>query len=446
MPLRANAVHSYSQNLASFVWEKWNDVSAASERHCGDTDPLPPQPVLDYLLSSCYQASLMREEERTVTFRLMLRDPSRFIPGEGPPAGLHRLIFTHPRPFNEHELRRLSPASDYYRSIIGVKLNPQGELQIWGMVHSGPRWVQTLHGGRGTSSPLPSSLVVCVTGAGRLSVCQGSRTIATLSGGMITRPSLDVFDSKWLPEAFAGVRAEVVAQHAEARARATEPWAPLEPRFTGILAQHVMRRLISVIRNARHGGTLLFLPPERAREFACENRFMSIKYKFMDEEPRQRFRTLIVGITNALAEVYGGRRDEQRPVGWHEYMTSTHETLSDLNEAIFELAHLLAGLTSVDGAVILTKRWEVLGFGGEISGDLENVTTVARALDAEGERTEIESTESVGTRHRSVYRLCNQLSDVVAVVVSQDGDVRFVKRADGIVTYWEQVSTSVLDT
>ena len=190
-----------------------------------------------------------------------------------------------------------------------------------------------------------------------------------------------------------------------------------------------MRRLISVIRNSRHGGTLLFLPPERAVEFACENQHMSIKYKFMDEEPRQRFRTLIVGITNALAEVYGGRDNSQRAVGWHEYMTSTHETLSDLNEAIFELAHLLAGLTSVDGAVVLTKRWEVLGFGGEISGDLENVTTVARALDAEGERTEIESTESVGTRHRSVYRLCNQLPDVVAVIVVSTRRRRPVRRS-----------------
>src|SRR5579871_1900800 len=136
MPPRANAVHSYSQNLTSFVWEKWNDVPAVSERHgaeCAGCDPLPPQPLLDYLLSSCYQASLMREEERTVTFRLMLRDPSRLIAGEGPPSGLHRLVFTHPRPFKEHELRRLSPASDFYRSRIGASLNAEGELQIRGM-------------------------------------------------------------------------------------------------------------------------------------------------------------------------------------------------------------------------------------------------------------------------------------------------------------------------
>src|SRR5262249_8030786 len=153
-------------------------------------------------------------------------------------------------------------------------------LQIWGMIHSGPRWIQSIQGGRGTSPWLPRSLVVSVMGPGRMSVSQGSRTIATLSGGVISRPALDVFDSKWLYEAFAGVRAELVAQHTASRERSTEPWAPLEPGFTGTLAQHVMRRLISVIRNTRHGGTLLFLPPERVSEFAFDNRYMSIKYKF----------------------------------------------------------------------------------------------------------------------------------------------------------------------
>ena len=44
----------------------------------------------------------------------------------------------------------------------------------------------------------------------------------------------------------------------------------------------------------------------------------------------------------------------------------------------------------------------------------------------------------VGTRHRSAYRLCNELRDVIAVVISQDGNVRFVKRKDEAVTYWDQ--------
>jgi hypothetical protein len=44
----------------------------------------------------------------------------------------------------------------------------------------------------------------------------------------------------------------------------------------------------------------------------------------------------------------------------------------------------------------------------------------------------------VGARHRSAYRLAGALPGSVAVVISQDGDVRFVCKKGGRVTYWEQ--------
>ena len=59
------------------------------------------------------------------------------------------------------------------------------------------------------------------------------------------------------------------------------------------------------------------------------------------------------------------------------------------------------------------------------------------ALDLEGERTVQMSTDGVGTRHRSAYRLCNALPAAVAVVVSQVGNAGFVRRTDGGVAYWD---------
>ena len=94
---------------------------------------------------------------------------------------------------------------------------------------------------------------------------------------------------------------------------------------------------------------------------------------------------------------------------------------------------------------MLTKRYEILGFDAEILGNHDHVLTVARALDAEGEYTELERSEDVGTRHRSAYCLCQALPGADVIVVSQDGTVWLVKRRKGVVTYWEQVATSVLD-
>ncbi len=87
----------------------------------------------------------------------------------------------------------------------------------------------------------------------------------------------------------------------------------------------------------------------------------------------------------------------------------------------------------------------MLGFGGEISGKLEKVETVLKALDLEGELTEPEQTGWVGTRHHSTYRLCNALHDAIGMVVSQDGSVQVVKWKDDAVTCWNQVATSVMD-
>jgi len=116
-----------------------------------------------------------------------------------------------------------------------------------------------------------------------------------------------------------------------------------------------------------------------------------------------------------------------------------------MDETLFEKAHLLADLTLVDGAVVLNRRFELLGFGAEISSGLDNVTTVQKALDIDGVKREPESVRRVGTRHRSAYRLCKALPGVLAVVISQDGQVRFVRWHDGEVTYWDQLATSILD-
>ena len=109
---------------------------------------------------------MLREEERPVTFRLVLTEPERCPSELGPPGGLHRLEFAESRPFGEHELRRLSPAADFYRSLIGVAVGEGGRLRIWGILQSGPRWVRSTQGGREQAPPLPPVAVIHTKGPG----------------------------------------------------------------------------------------------------------------------------------------------------------------------------------------------------------------------------------------------------------------------------------------
>jgi hypothetical protein len=421
---------AYPAHLARFVCGVWDEDRAG---------PLPDEGTVEALISACYQASLLREEERAVTFRVILCDPERLPPNEGPPDGIHRLEFPEPRRFEVQEIRRLSPAADYYRSLIGVCANEEGELEIWGLVHSGPRWLREGQGGRDAPPPLPRALVLRVYGAGRIAADVGQETICKLDEGRISDLSMDVFRSRWLPATFAPVRQEIAEIHEGLRDKARKKgqvWARLDNDITRVIGQHTIKRITSAVRDSHHGGTVVVVPPDLADDI-LEGRYVSLKYKFVDDEPRRRFRTLILDVMSELARSLAGTPAKD-PVGWDDYEAASDVSLSLLDEAIFEVAHLIAGLTAVDGAVVMTQRFEMLGFGGEISGDLPAAETVEKALDVEAEETLEESTDGVGTRHRSAYRLCKALGSVIAVVISQDGNVRFIKRKNGAVTYWDQ--------
>jgi hypothetical protein len=438
--------HSYPKDLVAFIFERWQDPSFV-ERLCPSsancTFQLPDRGILEQVISTCYQASLMREEERPVMFRLIIRDSHLFPAEDGPPTGMHRLLFSRVRPFNEYELHRLAPAADFYRTLIGISFYPEEGAQIWGLLHSGTRWMHAVYGGRKTSPPLPVCLVVYVTGAGQISVCIGADIIASLNGGQINCPSLDVFNSKWIADSLAVVHAETQEMHQAARHRSGKPWAALDPEFGSYVGQQAVRRIISVIRNSHHGGLLVYLPQEMTEEILEENRYMTIKYQFLEYESRQRFRTLTLRIMNTLAEIHGDPRHPEKRVGWQEYVTTKNDSIALLDEAIFDVAHFIAALSAVDGAVVITKRQELLGFGGVISGDLDSVGMVAHALDIEGTRTEPVLSEAVGTRHRAAYRLCHKLHEAIAIVISQDESVQIVKWHNGAVTYWDQVPTGV---
>jgi hypothetical protein len=444
--LKQSFLHAYPRELVSFILDQWKDPFFAERLSSAGIDPsvqLPDRSVLEQVISTCYQASLMREEERPVLFRLIIRDHHLFLPDDGPPTGLHRLQFTKMRPFNEYELYRLAPAADFYRALIGVALGEEERVQIWGMVHSGTRWLQPILGGTKAIPPLPSSPVVYVRGPGHIAVSIGREMIASLNNGQISCLSPDIFSAPWLAESFASVQSEIEEMHEAARARSKKPWARLDPQFGAMLTQQVARRIISLIRNSHHGGMLVYLPTEMSRDVSSVNRHISLKYQFREEEPRQRFRTLILGIMNTFAELHGESEDSAKVVGWQEYVDCRSAAIAVLEEGIFDLAHFIASLSAIDGAVVMTKSQDILGFGGVISGDIEEIETIVHALDVEGRLTQQALIEEEGTRHRAAYRLCHKFHDAVAIVISQDGNVWLVKWHNGSVTYWDFAQTGV---
>jgi hypothetical protein len=412
--------HAYPADLARFVLDRL----AGDGVSCDSA-------TLARILSVAYQASLLREEERGLSFRLLLALPERLPLLGGPPHGHHRLEFDQPRPLDEQEVRRLAPAAKMQRAMIGVSGDAPAALKIWGLVQTGPGWLHAIQGGRVRGAPIPEALSVAVTGPGRLLVSRGGVTIAKLAAGQISGRSPDVFDSKWLPEACAENRRDVLLAH-----ETTGGGARLESGLLRRIDQQLVRRIIASVRLSHHGGTIVILPQQLAEQVASTGKPIALKYRFVDEEPRRRYRSLQLQLLAAL--VVG-------PPTWEAYVESTHPELVTVDEALLELAHTIGGLADVDGAVVLNKRFEVIGFGGEIVGDLPDVRRVMRARDLEGESCEEEGTDGVGTRHRSLYRLIAAVPSAIGIVVSQDGNVRLVANKSGAVTYWDQLGTGPME-
>ena len=106
----------------------------------------------------------------------------------------------------------------------------------------------------------------------------------------------------------------------------------------------------------------------------------------------------------------------------------------------------VSSLSGADGAVLLTWRLEVRAFGVEISAK-RDPRSIFRAEDVAGiEKTEI-NLDAFGMRHRSMIRLCAANPDIVGIVVSQDGSVRFMMGSRNnnqrYVMFWENPVLSI---
>jgi hypothetical protein len=203
----------------------------------------------------------------------------------------------------------------------------------------------------------------------------------------------------------------------------------------------MVRRFLSAMVAAHHGGTVIFLPTEDAESIVGGAGPLRLRYAFRDSEARRRYRLLIHSLMADVARAGGRLGAEAVDAGM--YVSLVDEELSAVQDAIFEMSQLIAALTEVDGAVVMTKRFDLLGFGAEITGDLPSVQHVARALDLEADDTVLEPLVADGTRHRSTYRLCTRIPEAVGIVVSQDGGVRFVATHKGQVTFWDHVAEAI---
>ncbi|MGZ3474420.1 MAG: putative sensor domain DACNV-containing protein [Polyangiales bacterium] len=409
--------NTYPPDLARYVCDHWPIGTPLTVTHA----------QLDEALAAAFHASLMAEEARPTRFRLLLT-PSGRLPEAGVPnQGALRLMFDQSRSLHAEELRRLAPAVPFETALIGA-YEEQGALRIWGIAHSGPAWLAPSWGGRSLVPNWTVDPIIHVKGPGQLAVRCAGKLIGALERGELVDAVMDVFESEWLPAMFAREREQVRAEHAALQVGSASPTA-VEHSLVGRVGQHMLRRTIQLVRGAHHGGMILVADLTDLRALAG----LRLKYRFGQDEPTHRYRTLLFQILEAVAN-----STTKPSVGWSDFADDASRDLEKLERSVFEWSRVVANLAEIDGAVVLDKRFGLLGFGAEVSAELPTPATVFRALDAEANVRRPEDIERVGTRHRAAYRFVNDHPHGLAIVVSHDGGVSFVANREGDVVIWEQ--------
>jgi len=413
-------LHAYPPDLAQYVVDHWPP----------ETPLGVPRRLLDEALSVAFQASLTSEEARLTRFRLLLTPVDRLPESGVPNQGALRLRFDQSRPFTADELRRLAPSSPFETSLIGAH-EEGSKLRIWGLAHSGPAWLAPTSGGRSVVPNWTFDPIVHVTGPGQLAVRCAGKLVGALERGLVVDAMMDVFDSEWLPALFAREWEQVRNEHA-ARQADTESPTLVENSLVARVSQQMLRRTIQLVRGAGHGGMVLVVNTALSGNAALLDG-LRLKYRFRQDEPSHRYRTLLLQILERVAAA-----TSKATVEWSDFALDSSADLERLERAVFEWSRVVANLTAVDGAVVVDKRFGLLGYGAEVSAELPAPARVWRALDIEGREREPSAVEDVGTRHRAAYRFVQAHPEGVALVISHDGGVSFVANRDQEIVFWQQ--------
>jgi sensor domain DACNV-containing protein len=283
-----------------------------------------------------------------------------------PDQAQHPLVLQRPLPLGPDALARVAPAVERPGVHLGV-WRDQGELSVWG-----------------TTRTIPVlSFVLEVAAPGLLVVKHHSGeesrkfiNVAVLEGDLI----------------------KVVDDRASSQPDCPKLLTSLlgfDSPSSWIQSVNAMAQLAVSMRAHGRGGSLLVVPAgtDAWRESIVQPMPYAISPPFLE-----------------LAQL---SRQSAGPMERHVW-----------EEALGPTVAAVAGLTAVDGALILTDRYELLGFGAKIARrtGCPQVEQIMLTEPIEGASAVLVHPEQLGgTRHLSAAQFIQDQRDAVALVASQDG-------------------------
>jgi len=373
--------------------------------------PIPSFDHVKILVETAFLASLKREEDRPLHFALVLADPNTYIQdGNAAQIQTSLLHLNRPRPFSVDSIGKLAPALD--PTLSGMAVGPttaEGDLQIWGVFKYHP----LSH--RFNDVPIvlmeelahhPDLLTVYAKRPGSLIIGRSHFQVGRVFDGRFSAATPTPFSSHSLGQYMINAiqNDPIYRQHEDIY------WQAYRDAVDCLLSEAAARG---------HGSTIVFLDPDSARLDYCASSYVP-RFELVER----------IGLRRLLSN----ELHESRDIG---------EGIAR-RKLIMERIQLFAQMAALDGALILTTGFDLVGFGATLSAPPWSKSTIT-GPDGSGQGGgQTFDPLPLGTRHNSAIAFAGACDGSFVFVISQDGPVRaFVRRDENTVLCWPDCGVSV---
>jgi hypothetical protein len=435
----------YPSHIIEIVKKNW-DLKTFSEEK---VTSLPDDQILSILLETSYHASLLTEESRRIGFRIIYiskkdakKEVKLFLHGETP---IRPIYFENEREFNVNEILRLAPATEFTQSLICVeqtnKSMKNSKLAIWGILDAGSSWYKFIHAESSYGDVPPNFLTISSSEPGNITISRAGNIILNLKNGKVIKPTSNIFDKG--PVAIFFEEAKNRIYNDVLKILKSEKYDPegFDDDYPKREYIDYLERIIFNMRQKNHGGTIIIVPDYMNNDDSRLIDRVSIKYPC----------NYNVGwelIVNSLVthreyyDLYFPLWDGKKELSIDNFrkLSKHNSDRDEIEESLSDSVRFIASLSGVDGAVILTDKLRVLGFGAEIISLTPSLKEIKIAKEASGNKGKYTSIDNFGTRHRSAFRFCSSYEESVAIIISQDGSIKVVKRVGPDLILWPDIN------
>lgn len=376
-----------------------------------EKDSLPSLDSIKIIIENAFWASLKREEERPITFSLVLLD--RDYSKTNLKAGRSQLIMTfdESKKLTVDALVKLAPAfNPEYTSLIVSRISGHEiDYEIWGALFFSPlqSLFEEIPVQRGNQIfSRPDSFTVTATSPGSLIISRANSQIGRLFTGKFLRAIPTPFNSR----AMGNFLIPLIHNDLGYKNFEVHYWH---------LFRATLDYLLSKVSKNGHGAAIVIIPNDKKGDI---DKFITNRIRFMES---LRIGDLL--IDSLKFPNHPGKT--LLKLGYYKHLSERLSTLSQFS--------------CIDGALIISGTFEVLAFGAKLSAAKWNGEVIIGpdGFSAGGNRFDH---SILGTRHNSIINFIGEYPNAIAFVISQDGPIRgFAKKDEKTILCWPDCRVSM---